>query len=131
MTARKREGVVEYITKLQGLMHLTHWDIGVVEGSAAPGNYAQVQTITGRYSALIHLCDEWESLSREDERQYVVHELLHVHQAMIHPFLSVDLKEHLAPAMWELVNAGFDRQMEYMTDDLSNIIAPLFPLRLR
>lgn len=129
--SRKRESVVEYITRLQGMMHLEYWDIEVAEDAAEPGNYANVSTITGRCCAIISLCVGWGSLSHEEERLYLVHELLHIHQAMVTPFVAIDVREHLAPAVWEAINAGFNRQMEYMTDSLSNAVAPHLPLRLR
>lgn len=126
---RKHESVIEYVTRLQPFMRLEHWEIEILPGAARGGNYADVHTIDGRRWARIGLCAEWEELDPEDERLYLVHEMLHIHQAMMSSFVTEGLGDHMAPPALAVLVDGFNRQLEYMTDTLSHVVAPHLPLR--
>ena len=73
--------VAAYIDTLANLMGLTGWTFTVRPATASEDAEAEIEVVYGRKRAIIHLAKDWDTMSAEDQREVIVHELLHAAMA--------------------------------------------------
>jgi hypothetical protein len=118
-----------YITTLQAALGLAHWHIIIYDDPHPykPDVVAVVDPGEGQNLGELWLNDGALAEESEDLRDTIVHELLHLHQG--HVLHAVDsLSREFGATAWNLWEAGFRRELEYMTDALARVIAPHLPL---
>lgn len=121
--------LMPYITEIQAAMGLAHWHVIVYDERhpRLPEMVAVVDPGDGQNMGEIWLNDGALNENPHDLRNTIVHELLHLHEA--HWLQAVDeLSGEFGKTAWNIWQAGFRREIEYMTDALSRIIAPFLPL---
>ena len=118
-----------YIRDMADRMALKDWCVTLTH--LAPDNEdaaAQTKTTYGRKRADISLMREWETNTPEQQRQYLTHEVIHLHVDVLLCMGEDDLEPLIGKAAQELWQAVYRRQLEYAVDGLADAIAPLMPL---
>lgn len=120
--------LMPYITEIQAAMGLAHWHVIVYDERHPykPDVVAVIDPGDSQNMGELWLNDGALMESPEDFRNTIVHELLHLHQAhWLHA--TNDLSAHFGVTAWNIWEANFRREIEYMTDALSRVIAPFLP----
>lgn len=118
----------EYVTTLQPLLMLQHWQIRVSEKRPDNGDHwASCYRVPRQWSAWLYFADDLFGEKPEQQRETVVHELLHIVRAM--EYVAVregyeGLGQTSRAWAWE----RFDHEQEVTTDHLARILAPYMPL---
>jgi hypothetical protein len=130
MRKRDREELGRYIRHVADEMGLRDWSIGLVkrELPADQGEQANVEVVYGRKLAKITLRETFRSEHPEDQRQIIVHELVHCHFEPAVGQVRCDLEDHLSRQADRLFWEAFKRNIEYAVDALAEAIAPRMPL---
>jgi hypothetical protein len=117
-----------YVREIADAMRLRDWDIEV-DGSklAEEGRCAQTRVSVRRKSATIRLGSCWASDSREEQRDTVVHELLHLHFEPLYEGLR-NLRNNVGESAWSVANNAFNDAAEQAIDQLARVLAERFPL---
>lgn len=87
---------------------------------------ASVNAIEGRKLATVRVCSEYRELTADEQRQTVVHELLHCHLAEGFHYLSKVLRPALGTAA-DAVLEAFRLKIEYAVDAIATESANRFP----
>lgn len=122
-------GVVEgYVRTIANVVELRDWTITVSREPAPKGCSGHVEITYGRKLATISLDSSFRGRSREDQRQTVVHELVHLHLESAANMVQNDLEQWLGKQADQIFYDGFKRQMEYGVDALADALAKHLPL---
>lgn len=113
--------VAAYIDTLANLMGLTGWTITVRPATASEDAEAEIEVVYGRKRAIIHLSDGWDKMSGEDQREALVHELIH---AAIAPLSQ--LANELADG--EAAEVALAQCEEWVVDQMATAWARELPL---
>lgn len=119
---RSREDFAPYARQLAVRLGLRDWriEIGDVPPPNSDSSEASTWTAYGQRRAEIYLSDRFLGASPEDQRDTVVHELLHLH------FAAMD---GLVTDWLEAVHQkSYSRMFEYVIEAVAVAIASLFPL---
>lgn len=112
-----------YLRQLADAMRLRDWTVEIEpEEPEDPNEQAHVVCIYGRKCARVRLSDGFLTDAPEEQRQGLVHELIHCHFDMAN--------QTALEAMPEPVQDVYRRLVEYGVDGLADAIAPLLPLPL-
>ncbi len=124
MSERQHYCLHRYIRAVADSMGLQHWQLLLSNNPAKSDDcIAHVDVCEGRHVATIYVCEEWMTLSNDERRHTIAHELLHLH----HADLTDDIRLSLVKTsitqpeydvVWEQFRLGFER----MVDDLAVII---------
>lgn len=119
-----------YIWEIRDILGLSHWDVYLSRDYAEDTAQASVHPLFGRHIAAIYINRLWFTYSPEDQRNAMVHEMLHiVHNSqtdIVRVGYSQVIKNKLIRnAMWSM----FENQTELMVDHLANHLAPLMPFQ--
>jgi hypothetical protein len=124
----ERQYARAYIDGLLPLLKLSDWTLRLAdEPSDDEEVNASIRPVEGRRLATITLGKDWRDLGNETKRHALVHELIHCHQFSACDIVRLDLPKHLSQCAYDILFGGFRRQVEYMTDGLTDAIAPLMP----
>lgn len=117
-----------YIRHMANQLGLRDWTL-TLETSGCPDDALACVTPTeGRKLAIIRLCDDWLDLTADDQRHCIAHELIHCHFDSADNIVRLDARPQMSQSAYDVMLAGFVRQMEYGVDGLADAIAPLLPL---
>lgn len=128
VTKKDRKALIAYIRSTADAMGLRDWDIRLDEEWAQQGKAASVQAAYGRKFARIWIGREFRTESPEDQRNTVVHELIHLHLESAGDMVFSDLEKILGRPADAVFTNGFSRQLEYGVDALACALAPHMPL---
>lgn len=118
---------VEYTRQIAVSMGLGGWVIEESETPASEGCYAEIEPTYGQRHAKLSLCATWEELDPIEQRDTIVHELIHVHLASLTQ-LAYDIVDGLEPAATKASQAALNLAEEYIVDAMANAWAPFMPL---
>lgn len=112
--------VEKQIRYLADRMGLADWRFTVVSDNATADSWAEVEVVYGRRLATVHLSPEWDSLPPAEQKEVLVHELVHVHLGafghLVADLLESQKVEGLALAA---IEAALTHAEEWMVDCLS------------
>lgn len=128
MRKRDRKVLAKYIRATADSLGLRDWTFELQHDPCDDEALASVHPCEGRRVATICVCGDFRSRKRAEQRQTIVHELLHCHHAAASDIIRVDLVKQLSQSTYDVVFFGFRRQMEYMVDAVAEAIAGHFPL---
>jgi hypothetical protein len=114
---RDRKALFAYIRSTADEMGLRDWEIRLSDEPAREGKGASVGCVFGRKFA-----------SPEDQRDTIVHELIHLHLEPASDMVYRDLEKILGRPADAAFTNGFDRQLEYAIDGLAGALAQHTPL---
>lgn len=99
-----------YVDTLANLMGLTGWTFTVRPAAASEDAEAEIEVVYGRRRAVIHLSKDWDQMPVEDQREVLVHELLHAALApltqLVGELVSGDAEDAALALMEEWVVDG-------------------------
>lgn len=118
-----------YIWTIRDIFRLHHWDVYLANQYAEDSAQASVHPLYGRHVAAIYINKNWFNYPPEDQRNAMVHEILHiVHNEqtdVVRVGYSSAMPSHkVGNAFWAL----FERETEMMVDHLANCLSEFFPL---
>jgi hypothetical protein len=118
---------LRYLRQLADLLGLRDWHITLSRAHSAHDVFAAVRVDRQKDEATVHLNDTWHGFTPEQQRQTLVHELLHCHTTRLHRVVTrlgylID-----GPAM-EYVKQAHDEEEEIVVQRLARVIAPYLPL---
>lgn len=123
----KKETTVEYTRKIAVSMGLGGWVIEECADPASEGCLAEIEPTYGQHHAKLSLCGNWNDLPAEEQRNTIVHELIHVALAPLSQ-LSYDIVEALDEGSSKTARAALNLAEEYVVDALAEAWAPYMPL---
>ena len=109
-----------YVRALADALALRDWTFELLPEPCDVGFNAQIEPLRGRKRAVLRLCANFFSLTPEQQRHALTHELLHAHLAPC-GFVALDALPKRAFSM-------FTVSLEYGVDGLADALAPLLPL---
>lgn len=119
-TPDEADAIQLYINQLKGLLGLDQWDVFLSLASSAPNTNASVHPVYGRRVVPISVNKDWWSYSPSNQRNTLVHELLHiVHNAQT----EVIRTSPTSVWMWRT----FERETELMVDHLAGVLDQYMP----
>lgn len=128
MRKRERKALGNYLRTIADLMELRDWHLDLSHGLPdADDAIATCEPIFGRKKAVFRFCDGFENLPREEQRNTVVHELVHCHLAAAQGVAERDMEGVLAAESDRVFFRAFRRNLEYAVDGLANAIAKHMP----
>jgi hypothetical protein len=126
---KQKDTLGAYVRWVANELGLRDWTFELVwEPPEEENAVASVQPTEGRKVAVVKFCSDFLELKPEDQRNCVVHELIHCHHVGATDMVRLDLLKHLSQQSYEIFWGGFVRQIEYMTDGLAEAFAPHMPL---
>lgn len=129
MKKKDREELKRYIRWVANEMLLADWTFDVKwESPSDPDALANCTPIFGRKRATLRFCDDFRNLVADEQRDTVVHELIHCHFAPAQCQVEKDLERHLGVQADQLFFESFKRNVEYAVDGLAGAIAKHMPL---
>lgn len=88
LTAAQRTGCESYLRELADVIGLTNWHFTLAwDVPAAEDCDAEIESIEGRYAAVVYLSKDFVKLSADEARRVLTHELLHCYWAPTRHFL--------------------------------------------
>lgn len=127
MNDRERRRLAKYVAARAVDLGLRDWEFLFEPTPSDDGTMAQVTPTYGRRLAVVAFCADFHHKTREEQRQTVVHELLHVHFAA-EAQAVIDATKQLSPSAAAIALDAYRMGHEYGVDALADAIAPLFPL---
>lgn len=127
MNAAERKALGEYVRWVANDIGLRDWTFKLRWEGCPEEAQASIEPTEGRRVAVIYFCDDFRSLPADDQRNAVVHELIHCHHAAATDIIRVDLVRQLSQSTYELLYGAFRRQVEYMVDALADVVAERMP----
>jgi hypothetical protein len=121
--------LVSYVAEIQARMALSRWHIVVREGKIT-GCLAQVDPTEGRYYSYltVHRKNFW-TVSADEQRSAVVHELVHlIAMPETEAIRCGGWHENLATTTWHVLWEDYKRQHELVTDHLTTVFQSAMPL---
>jgi len=117
-----------YVRVLANTLGLTDWEIELEQGCDLPSDcLARVHVPTGRRIATIKLGDQYETISREDQRATLVHELLHCHFDPLTDLNVRTLPDGLGAAAWDVFQEAHELLLEQAIDATAVAVAEFLP----
>lgn len=123
----RKQTTVEYTRQLAVAMGLGGWHIEESADPASEGCLAEIEPTYGQRHAKLALCATWEELPKEEQRNTIVHELLHVALAPLSQ-LAFDIVEALDEGAAKTARASLNLSEEYIVDALAEAWSPYMPL---
>jgi hypothetical protein len=130
VTPRQLNALTAYVRRLRNWLGLQHWEISIVDQAPSDNTArAQLETSEGRYHAGLWVGDNFLESPAEEQRQTIVHELLHVaareqNDVIRAGGLTTVLGQDAYRVVWENYLAAHERA----TDHLASVIAQYAPL---
>ena len=124
MKKKDRKALARYVRWAANELGLRDWTVEVRAGGCEERAFASVDPTEGRRYAVITFCDEFRQLTLDEQRNAVVHELLHCHHAAATDIVRLDVCQQMSQAAYDVMFGGFKRQIEYMVDALADAFAP-------
>ena len=133
MNDKQYRSLARYAGRIAKELGLGHYDLSIHNeqaGETAEGETAAAsfEGTYGRYCGVIRVNKHFDHYAPEDQRVYIVHELLHAHTEAVREFTRSALAGTMGREAYEVFMAGYRQQDERFTDALATSIAPKFPL---
>lgn len=117
-----------YITVLQPLLHLAHWQFIVIdECPTNPDAAASCERLGSRHAAWIRFSEGFFAEGLTIQRHAVVHELLHATTGNLLT-ACIDTAEWFDPTRCQIVRERMVHELELVVDGLAYLLSPFLPL---
>lgn len=129
MTPAEQQAVLRYVGVIQDRMRLNDWTIRInFEEPAGENAYASITFTDKRKQASIRFCSDFRTLTAQQIRHTVVHELLHVHMQQTWKFLDFQASSWMTQASYDAWNGSASVMFEYTVDGIADGWAVDMPL---
>lgn len=132
MNARQQRSFVRWASEIASVL-VPGWDVRLHfadPGSTGDGSdaIASVECIWGRRKAAITVSPDIFSCVPEEQREVIVHELVHVIHYGVKALVTATVAPMIGQSAWTAFEPGLTKADEDSTDAMARAIAPLFPL---
>lgn len=129
MTVRQQKALQRYVDRVKAMLGLTDYEVVVKrEPPANPGHTASHKSVPGVNFSVLRFADGFFDLAAGDQRETVVHELVHCIFAPGQDQVRHILPDHLRGRAGEVFVSFWFQSHEYSVDRLSAAIHSFFPL---
>lgn len=128
MKKRDRRALAAYIRSVADAMGLRDWEIRLSDDWAKDDVAATIRAAHGRKFAKVSVARGFRNESPEDQRDTIVHELIHLHLEPAADMVYRDLEKLLGRPADAVFTNAFDRNLEYGIDGLACALARHMPL---
>ena len=116
-----------YLRYLADHLELRDWRIHLADDPCDEPYVAEIKSVYGRKWATIYLSERWHELSPVQQRQTLVHELIHCHFRLVES-LAEQAEMVMPRATYRLWYTNHEHGVEYAVDALAEAIAPFLDL---
>lgn len=128
MTQRDRKTLGEYVRAVADQLWLRDWKFHLMHEPCEEGKAGNVVCVEGQREANISLARHFSELDPEEQRETIIHELVHCHLEACWRMVQGDLDEPLGKVGYYVFCDAYRRNMELAVDALAKALAPHFPL---
>ena len=130
LPAKSEALLTAYIRKMADLVGLKDWTITFDAESWTEGdNNATCVIHYAQRLAKVAICSDFDEYTRDEQRQTLVHELIHCHADTWSGFVDNDLIQNLTTGdTQKAFRSVNNRMMEMLVDNIASAIAELLPL---
>lgn len=122
----RRRYVLNYLAKLQTLMRLSDWEITVSFDTPAEDDcYAEIKPAKDQRRAELMFGKQFFFCTPADQRQTLVHELLHLHLVNAEEMATGAVASAVDDSAMRAFDGAFSCEVERTVDVLADVIAPL------
>jgi hypothetical protein len=125
---KQRKALGAYVRYIANELNLRDWTIHICHAPAEEGRAGGCRCTDGMREATLWFGWNFCDLDAEEQRETVVHELLHIHHDGCWKMVQTDLAEALGAPTYHVFCDSYRRSMEFMIDALAKAIAPKLPL---
>ncbi|MFM7088882.1 MAG: hypothetical protein ACKOW9_05135 [Candidatus Paceibacterota bacterium] len=123
---QRRRYLLNYLSKLQMTMRLADWEIIVnFEHVADDDCVAEIKPVENQRRAELIFSKEFFLTSSVDQRQTLVHELLHLHLVHVEQMSLSAVEAAAGEQSSKAFDGAFNCEVERTVDQLADVIAPL------
>jgi hypothetical protein len=109
-------------------IELRDWTITLADEPCDSDYTAKINCIEGRKHAVIAFNPEFREMDPDDQRQTIIHELVHAHHAICWRMVQSDLIQPLGQETYNIFADSYRRGMEYCVDAVADALAKHMPL---
>lgn len=128
MTKAERKIIGKYMRSLADALELRDWEVVLSHEPAAEGTFGQARCRYGAKRIEVRLAADFRETSLEEQRDTLVHELIHAHLDGNWKFIEEDVLGAFGREASALVMAGYTRSLEVGVDGLTKALAKHLPL---
>ena len=130
MTRREQKALGAYVRWVADRIGLRDWHFNVIYGHDEGEDTIAICTPTyGRRRAQLSFAEDFSTAyTAEEQRNTVIHELLHCHLAPVQDQVRLDLLGPLSQSGYDLFYSAFRQNLEYAVDSIAAALAKDLPL---
>lgn len=128
MNQADRKVLGTYIRDTADRMNLRDWTIVFADDPCDDHLAGNSNCVNGQRHIEISVAKTFRDHNAKEQRETIVHELVHAHQDMCWKMVQTDLAEPLGKIAYYIFCDAYRRSMEYCTDALAKTIAEQMPL---
>lgn len=131
LPAVRRSALEAYVSEVRALLRLAHWTLMIPDEWPEEGDEVLAVIVPGdqRYIAHLRLGPGFWGLDPSDQRNSVVHELLHLHHVRLTDAVRLgQWRQQVGQGLYDHLIDQVKREAELMVDALTSVIAPAMPL---
>ncbi len=128
MTKRDRAALGRYVRWVANEMELRDWTVTIGADHCEPLLEGNATCTYGQRHLAIEFGEHFRDRDPEEQRETVVHELVHAHLDVCWKMVQADLADALGKPVYYVFCDSYRRAMEYSVDALSKTIAKHMPL---
>jgi len=129
-TPERWRAVEEYVAAAAPLLRLSDWTIRVLREPPEDDAYATMTPLEQSRYADMRVADSFLELPTAEQRQTLVHEMVHCHLFFLHECAEaafVELAAEMGRKAHKLAAKMFTNELERATDALADALGPLLP----
>lgn len=128
MSKRDRKALLNYIRWAANELELRDWTITLDRAPCASNLMGHVHCTNGARDLQIAVNADFKDYTPEEQRETIVHELVHVHWDPCWKMVQSDLGDALGKPVYYVFCDSYRRAMEYGVDGLAKAIAKHLPV---
>lgn len=117
-----------YIRQLGDLLLLRDCELDLSRECAATGTWCLIHTKDVEHQATIYLGAEWDTHTPEEQREWLTHELLHVHTSRADRVMKQLAEQWSENSACQFAKEAHRKEIEVLVNNLARLLAPGMPL---
>lgn len=118
----------QYVRHLGDLLLLQDWELDISREGPSGNAWASINVCEVEDQATIKLGAEWGQHSPEEQREYLVHELMHVHTDRARRLVVQLAKQWNENSACQFAEEAYRKENEILVNTLARLLAPGMPL---
>lgn len=127
MNRAQKKALERYLLEAQQIMNLGQWKIELSDTPCDEDSLADIEVSDNLWQAKMRVARSFFKEKPEEQRDTVVHELIHVHTAGIERARD-RMEKTLGELAWPIFQASMENEIERTVDALAKIVAPTLPV---